>query len=114
MSTVKDRILIVEDEKAIRDMLGYALMKQGFNCDQATDAEQARSAIKSHRPSLILLDWMLPEISGIDYARRLRNVAETRDIPIIMLTAKGEEADKIRGLETVLSLIHISEPTRPY
>ncbi len=100
LSSVKDKILIVEDEEAIRDMLGYALMKEGFSCDEAADVDQARSIIASQRPNLILLDWMLPGISGIDYARRLRNVPETRDIPIIMLTAKGEEADKIRGLET--------------
>ncbi len=100
LSVAKDKILIVEDEEAIRDMLGYALMKEGFNCDEAADAEQARNTIESSRPNLILLDWMLPGMSGIDYARRLRNVPETRDIPIIMLTAKGEEADKVRGLET--------------
>ncbi|MCG8380155.1 MAG: phosphate regulon transcriptional regulator PhoB [Proteobacteria bacterium] len=100
LSVAKDKILIVEDEEAIRDMLGYALMKEGFNCDEAADVEQARNTIESSRPNLILLDWMLPGMSGIDYARRLRNVPETRDIPIIMLTAKGEEADKVRGLET--------------
>ena len=100
LSTVKDKILIVEDEEAIRDMLGYALMKEGFSCDEAEDGKQARATIESNRPNLILLDWMLPGLSGIDYARRLRNVPETRDIPIIMLTAKGEEADKVRGLET--------------
>lgn len=100
LSAVKDKILIVEDEQAIRDMLGYALMKEGFSCAEAVDVERARCSIKAARPDLILLDWMLPGMSGIDYARSLRNVPETRDIPIIMLTAKGEEADKIRGLET--------------
>ena len=100
LSPKKDKILIVEDEEAIRDMLGYALMKEGFSCEEASDVEQARTTIQSDKPNLILLDWMLPGMSGIDYARRLRNVPETRDIPIIMLTAKGEEADKVRGLET--------------
>lgn len=100
MSVIKDKILIVEDEEAIRDMLGYALMKEGFSCDEAADVEQAKTNIEANRPNLILLDWMLPGMSGIDYARRLRNVTETSDIPIIMLTAKGEEADKVKGLDT--------------
>ena len=96
----KEKILIVEDEEAIRDMLGYALMKEGYQCHEANDVREARTMLESDLPSLILLDWMLPGMSGIDYARRLRTVPETRDIPIIMLTAKGEEADKVRGLET--------------
>ena len=100
LATSKDKILIVEDEGAIRDMLGYALMKAGFLCEEAADTEAARSTLKAARPDLILLDWMLPGMSGIDYARRLKSAPETRDIPIIMLTAKGEEADKVRGLET--------------
>ena len=100
MAAAKDKILIVEDEGAIRDMLGYALMKAGFLCEEAADTEAARSTLKAERPDLILLDWMLPGMSGIDYARRLKSAPETRDIPIIMLTAKGEEADKVRGLET--------------
>ncbi len=100
MSSGKDRILIVEDEEAIRDMLGYALMKEGYVCEEAIDVEQARNNLQAEKPNLILLDWMLPGMSGIDYARRLRSMPETRDIPIIMLTAKGEEVDKVRGLET--------------
>ncbi len=97
---MKDKILIVEDEEAIRDMLGYALMKEGFDCKEASDVEVARTTIESEPPDLILLDWMLPGMSGVDYARRLRSVPETRDIPIIMLTAKGAEEDKVRALET--------------
>ena len=100
LATTQDKILIVEDEGAIRDMLGYALMKAGFLCEEAADTQAARSTLKAERPDLILLDWMLPGMSGIDYARRLKSAPETRDIPIIMLTAKGEEADKVRGLET--------------
>ena len=100
LATSKDKILIVEDEGAIRDMLGYALMKAGFLCEEAADTQAARSTLKAERPALILLDWMLPGMNGIDYARRLKSAPETRDIPIIMLTAKGEEADKVRGLET--------------
>jgi two-component system phosphate regulon response regulator PhoB len=100
INIVKNKILIIEDEEAIRDMLGYALMKEGFLCDEVGDVEQARTTIEVNRPNLILLDWMLPGMSGIDYARRLRSVRETRDIPLIMLTAKGEEADKVKALDT--------------
>ena len=97
---MKGKILIVEDEAAIREMLGYTLMKEGYACQEAADVEQARAIVLKDQPDLILLDWMLPGVSGIDYARRLRSDSDTRDIPIIMLTAKGEEADKVRGLDT--------------
>lgn len=100
LNLMKEKILIVEDEESIRDMLGYALLKEGFECKEAGDVEQARTTIESEQPNLVLLDWMLPGMSGIDYARRLRSTPETRDIPIIMLTAKGAEEDKVRALET--------------
>ncbi len=92
-------ILIVDDEPAIRQMLGFALAGAGFAFSEAADVEQALAAMQRKRPDLILLDWMLPGISGIDLARRLKRDADTREIPIIMLTARGEEPDKIRGLE---------------
>ncbi len=98
-SGMKEKILIVEDEAAIREMLGYTLVKNGFNFEEANDAEAADTLISSDPPDLILLDWMLPGTSGVDFARRLRARAETREIPIIMLTAKGEEGDKIRALD---------------
>jgi len=97
---IKARLLIVEDETAIREMLGYTLMKEGYACTEAADVEQARQQVLSARPNLILLDWMLPGMSGIDYARSLRGDPVTRDIPVIMLTARGEEGDKIRALDT--------------
>ena len=97
---MKYRILIIEDESAIREMLGYTLMKEGYVCEDAADVEDARTMIARSRPDLILLDWMLPGMSGIDFARRLRSDTDTQNIPIIMLTAKGEEADKVRGLDT--------------
>ncbi len=100
VSDMKNRILIIEDEAAIREMLGYSLMKEGYSCEEAADVDQARTLIHANKPDLILLDWMLPGMSGIDYARRLRNDSSTQNIPIIMLTAKGEEADKVRGLDT--------------
>ena len=98
--TMKGKILIIEDESAIREMLGYALMKDGYSFLEAADVEEARPILQHDKPDLILMDWMLPGMSGVDYARRVRNTPETRDIPIIMLTARGEEADKVRGLDT--------------
>lgn len=97
---MKGKILVVEDEAPIREMLGYALMKEGYIFREAADVEQARPLLASEKPDLVLLDWMLPGMNGADYARRIRNNPDTRDIPIIMLTARGEEADKIRGLDT--------------
>ena len=98
--TMKGKILIIEDEAAIREMLGYALMKDGYSFLEAADVEQARPIMLHDKPDLILMDWMLPGMSGVDYARRVRSTPETRNIPIIMLTARGEEADKVRGLDT--------------
>ena len=92
------KILVVEDEKPIREMLHFALERAEFRVDQAADAPAARVAIADARPDLILLDWMLPGISGLDFARELKSGIHTRDIPIIMVTARGEEEDKIRGL----------------
>jgi two-component system phosphate regulon response regulator PhoB len=96
---MKERILVIEDEAAIREMLGYALMKEGYLFEEAAEVEEARRLIERRKPDLILMDWMLPGISGVDYARRLRSNVETKDIPIIMLTAKGEEADKVKALD---------------
>lgn len=97
---MKAKILIVEDEPAIREMLGYSLVKEGFSFEEAADVDQARSRIGKNKPNLILLDWMLPGVSGIDYARHIRKDPDTRDIPIIMLTARSAESDKIKGLDT--------------
>ena len=91
MAAKKDKILIVDDEDAIREMLGYTLMKEGYTCIEAGDVDAAREHIKSEKPGLILLDWMLPGTSGIDYAERLGSVPKTKDIPIIMLTATGDK-----------------------
>ena len=99
-TSMSARILIVEDETAIREMLGYALMKEGYRFEEAADAQEASVLISRKKPDLILLDWMLPGISGIDYARRIRSDPETKTIPIIMLTAKSDEMDKVRGLDT--------------
>ena len=96
---MKEKVLIVEDESAIREMLGYTLMKQGYEFSEAASVEEARAIIAEDKPQLILLDWMLPGMSGMDYARRLKSNPDTRDIPIIMLTARVEEGDKVRGLD---------------
>jgi len=92
-------ILTIEDEAAIREMVGYALRRAGFEAVEASDADEALVQVIESNPDLILLDWMLPGQSGMDLARRLRRDDRTRDIPIIMLTARVEEDDKILGLE---------------
>ncbi len=97
---MKGKIFIVEDEAAIREMLGYTLMKEGYEFVEAGNVQQANALLSEQRPDLILLDWMLPGMSGVDYARRVRSNPATKDIPIIMLTARGEEADKVRALDT--------------
>ena len=97
---MKGKILLVEDEAPIREMLGYTLMKEGYTFREAADVEQARTFLTDDKPDLVLLDWMLPGMNGVDYARRIRSNPDTRDIPIILLTARGEEADKVRGLDT--------------
>jgi two-component system phosphate regulon response regulator PhoB len=97
---VQKRILIVEDEPAIRDMLAFALGKAGYEPVHAGDGREAAEAIAERIPDLILLDWMLPGISGLDLARRWRRDEATREIPIIMVTARGEENDRVGGLET--------------
>jgi two-component system phosphate regulon response regulator PhoB len=94
-----DRILIVDDEAAIREMIAIALDLAGFQTLQAEDALAAHPVIVDERPSLILLDWMLPGLSGIELCRRLKRDEATREIPVIMLTARGEEDNKIQGLD---------------
>ena len=96
---MQKHILIVEDESAIRDMLAYALRKGDYAPMLAGDAREAQERIAERVPDLILLDWMLPGTSGLELARRWRREALTRDIPIIMLTARGEENDRVGGLE---------------
>lgn len=92
------KILVIEDEASIRDMLRFALERVDFLVSLAADAPSARLRIAESRPDLILLDWMMPGVSGVDYARELKAAPQTRDIPVIMVTARAEEEDKIRGL----------------
>ena len=93
-------ILLVEDDQAIREMVVFALEKEGYNVIEAEDGQAAHVAIANERPDLILLDWMLPGDSGIEICRQLKREDDTRDLPIIMLTARGEEDDRVQGLET--------------
>ncbi|MEN8261791.1 MAG: phosphate regulon transcriptional regulator PhoB [Pseudomonadota bacterium] len=97
MSDIK--ILVVEDEDAIREMLTMALTQAGFRVSAAQDANEAHRMLCEFEPDIILLDWMLPGISGVEWARRLKKDESFREIPIILLTARGEEEDKVRGLE---------------
>jgi two-component system phosphate regulon response regulator PhoB len=92
-------VLVVDDEAAIRDMIQYALERAKMNVLTAADAQQALVQISEQRPDIILLDWMMPGVSGVELTRRLRRDAFTEDIPIIMLTAKVSEDDKVAGLE---------------
>jgi two-component system, OmpR family, phosphate regulon response regulator PhoB len=92
-------ILIVEDESAIRDMLTFILQQAEFSTIATGDCESAQKILADQSPDLILLDWMLPGISGVEWARRLKKDPSYMDLPIILLTARGEEEDKVRGLE---------------
>ena len=97
---MKPRILLVEDEPPIVTLLRYNLEREGFEVVEANDGEEALLLATERKPDLVLLDWMLPQLSGIEVCRRLRRNADTRAVPIIMLTARGEEGDRIRGLES--------------
>jgi two-component system, OmpR family, phosphate regulon response regulator PhoB len=99
MST-QPHVLLVEDEPAQREVLSYNLEAEGFRVTQAVDGEEAMMLVNEALPDLILLDWMLPNVSGIEICRRLKMRPETRSVPIIMLSARSEEVDKVRGLET--------------
>ncbi len=105
-------ILVVEDDVAIRDMLSFSLKQSGFDCDSASDAEQGLDYLKNQHPDLILLDWMLPGIDGIEFIRRLRANENLADIPVIMLTAKGESEDLVKGL-SVGADDYINKPFSP-
>jgi two-component system phosphate regulon response regulator PhoB len=97
---LKPLILVVEDEAPLVTMLRYNLEKQGFRVEEATDGQEALTKIAEVRPDLVLLDWMLPAMSGIEVCRQIRRKPGTRDLPIIMVTARAEDADAVRGLNT--------------
>jgi len=97
---VTPHILVVEDEDALSTLLQYNLDKEGYEVVVASDGEEALTLVSEKLPDLVVLDWMLPKVSGIEVCRRLRQRSESRNVPIIMLTARGEESDRIRGLDT--------------
>ncbi|MBS0297391.1 MAG: phosphate regulon transcriptional regulator PhoB [Proteobacteria bacterium] len=93
-------ILVAEDEDALATLLQYNLTKDGYEVVVAQDGEEALMLIDERAPDMVLLDWMLPKVSGIEVCRRIRSKTESRNLPIIMLTARGEESDRVRGLDT--------------
>ena len=96
---MKPYILIVEDEAALLTLLRYNLERGGFEVGEAVDGEEALLMVEERRPDLMVLDWMLPTLSGIEVCRRIRRRPDVRPLPIVMLTARGEEADRVRGLD---------------
>ncbi len=100
MSQPIPSVLVVEDEPAQREVLAYNLEAQGFRVAQADNGEEALLMVSEEVPDLIVLDWMLPNVSGIEVCRRLKSRVETKGVPIIMLSARSEEVDLVRGLET--------------
>lgn len=100
MSAAEPTVLVVEDETALATLLRYNLEREGYRVVEARDGEEGLMVAEESNPDLIILDWMLPQISGIEVCRRLRGRSNLRNVPIVMLTARGEEPDRIRGLDT--------------
>jgi two-component system phosphate regulon response regulator PhoB len=98
--TNKPLVLIVEDDPSLSTLLRYNIEKEGFRVSEAHDGEEALLQVDEAQPDLVVLDWMLPKVSGIEVCRRLRARVETKNLPVIMLTARGEDADRVRGLDT--------------
>jgi len=93
------QILVVEDERPIREMIAFGLRRAGFEVREAVDARSGRAEVANKLPDLLLVDWMLPDTSGLEFTRALKRDRETRELPVIMLTARAEEGDKVAGLE---------------
>jgi two-component system, OmpR family, phosphate regulon response regulator PhoB len=93
------QILVVEDERPIREMVAFGLRRAGFEVVEAEDTREARARMADRRPDLVLIDWMLPDMSGLELTRAIKKDKDTRDVPVIMLTARAEEQDKVSGLE---------------
>ena len=98
-AVVAKKILVVEDEGAIRDMLAFNLGRAGYQVIPAANGREARAAIADGRPDVVLMDWMLPDVSGLELTRQLKRDPETREIPVIMVTARVEEDDRVAGLD---------------
>src|SRR6201995_2770113 len=99
-SLAKPLVLVVEDEAPLLTILRYNLEKQGFRVEEAADGQEALTKIAENQPDLVLLDWMLPVMSGIEVCRQIRRRATTRDLPVIMVTARTEDQDAVRALNT--------------
>lgn len=99
-SLSKPLVLVVEDEAALATMLRYNLEKQGYRVEEAADGQEALTRIAETQPDLVLLDWMLPQMSGLEVCRQIRRRSATRDLPVIMVTARAEDQDAVRGLNT--------------
>jgi len=93
------QILVIEDERPIREMIAFGLRRAGFEVREAADARSGREEVANKRPDLLLVDWMLPDTSGLEFTRALKRDRETSELPVIMLTARAEEGDKVAGLE---------------
>jgi two-component system phosphate regulon response regulator PhoB len=100
MTATRPLVLVVEDEAALATMLRYNLEKQGFRVEEAADGQEALTRIAETQPDLVLLDWMLPALSGLEVCRQIRRRPATRDLPVIMVTARTEDQDAVRGLNT--------------
>jgi two-component system phosphate regulon response regulator PhoB len=100
MNVAAKRLLLVEDDRALADLVSFHFERAGYNVTRTGDGEEALILVEEVKPDLILLDWMIEGISGIEVCRRLRRRASTANLPIMMLTARGEESDRVRGLET--------------
>lgn len=109
---MNNSVLIVEDEHEIREMLSFALSRNGFDVHEAASAEQALEQLEGPLPALLIIDWMLPGISGIDLARRLRSDVHTAGLPMIMLTARGEETDKLTSFDSGVD-DYVTKPFSP-
>ena len=107
-----NRVLLVEDEVNIREMLMFSLQRAGFSVDPAETAEQALQALDGPLPNLVIIDWMLPGMSGVELARRLRRDALTAELPLLMLTARGEESDKLKSFDAGID-DYVTKPFSP-
>ncbi len=97
---IKGRILLVEDDRALVELIDFHLKKAGYETKRTASGEEALLLVRESVPDLVLLDWMIEDISGIEVCRRLRRMSQAKQVPIIMMTARGEETDRIRGLDT--------------
>jgi len=106
------QVLIVEDERPIREMIAFGLKRAGFEVREAEDCRAARAALADTRPDLVLVDWMLPDMSGLELTRALKRDRETRELPVIMLTAKAQDADVFRGWQSGVDC-YLTKPFNP-